>query len=50
MAFTSFFVRRLGIRPMSLDDLAITMGKLGEGEWELQLDDGTSIDVTLGSR
>lgn len=32
---------------MTLDDLAITMGKLGAGEWELQLDTGETLDATL---
>ncbi|MFB6207294.1 MAG: hypothetical protein ABEJ05_12290 [Haloglomus sp.] len=30
-----------------LDDLAITMGKLGEGPWELTLEDGKTLEVEL---
>lgn len=32
---------------MGLDELAITMGKLGAGEWTLRLEDGDTVDVTL---
>jgi len=32
---------------MALDDLAITMSKLGAGEWTLRLDDGETVDVSL---
>jgi len=30
-----------------LDELAITMGKLGEGPWELTLEDGETVEVEL---
>lgn len=32
---------------MALDDLAITMGKLGAGEWELHLETGDVVDASL---
>ena len=32
---------------MALDDLAITMGKLGAGEWTLRLDSGETIAAAL---
>lgn len=32
---------------MTLDDLAITMGKLGAGEWTLRLDSGETIEADL---
>ncbi len=32
---------------MALDELAITMGKLGAGEWTLRLDDGETVAATL---
>ncbi|MFB6102369.1 MAG: hypothetical protein ABEJ73_07355 [Haloplanus sp.] len=32
---------------MPLDDLAITMGKQGAGEWELHLDNGDTVEAAL---
>ena len=32
---------------MALDELAHTIGKLGAGEWELQIEDGGTVDVVL---
>lgn len=32
---------------MGLDELAITMGKLGAGEWELRIEDEETLDATL---
>lgn len=32
---------------MALDELAITMGKLGAGQWELHLEDDERIDAFL---
>ncbi|MFP4627238.1 MAG: hypothetical protein ACLFNI_11690 [Natronomonas sp.] len=32
---------------MALDTLTITMGKLGSGEWELELQDGETLEVFL---
>ena len=32
---------------MALDELAITMGKLGAGEWELHLEGGESVEAVL---
>lgn len=32
---------------MALDELAITMGKLGAGQWELRLESGETIEVFL---
>ena len=32
---------------MGLDELTITMGKLGAGQWELHLEDGETIDAFL---
>jgi hypothetical protein len=34
-------------RELSPDELAITMGKLGAGQWELHLEDGETIDAFL---
>lgn len=30
-----------------LDQLAATIGKVGEGEWELTLEDGETVEATL---
>ncbi|MFA9517916.1 hypothetical protein ACERIT_11980 [Halopenitus sp. H-Gu1] len=32
---------------MALDELAITMGKLGAGEWELRIEGGDTVDAVL---
>lgn len=32
---------------MALDELAITMGKFGAGQWELRLEDDETIDAFL---
>lgn len=32
---------------MTLDELAVRMGKLGAGDWELRLDTGETIDAVL---
>lgn len=32
---------------MTLDDLALTMGKQGAGEWELRLESGGTIEATF---
>ena len=32
---------------MTLDDLAVTMGKLGAGRWRLDVEGGESIEVRL---
>lgn len=32
---------------MALDDLAITMGKLGAGEWDLRLESGETVGAIL---
>jgi hypothetical protein len=32
---------------MALDELAVTIGKRGAGDWELRLDSGETVDATL---
>lgn len=32
---------------MTLDDLAVTMGKLGAGQWRLETETGETIEVRL---